>query len=62
MTKVVLDTALLRETTNGLRIKTYQVKKKKIASIFTQKLFISLCTLWNNREVQVTFKMFDSQT
>jgi hypothetical protein len=25
VTQVVLDTALLRETTNGLRIKTYQV-------------------------------------
>ena len=41
----MLDTALLRETTNGLRIKTYQVIQKKIASIFTRKLFISLCTL-----------------
>jgi polygalacturonase len=44
VTQVVLDTALLRETTNGLRIKTYQVHKKKKASLFSKNFDLARST------------------
>lgn len=38
VTKVVLDTAYLRETTNGVRIKTWQVRITNLTTIFILSL------------------------
>lgn len=41
VTKVVVDTAILRETANGLRIKTWQVFKLFIGDIFLYFSFLT---------------------
>ncbi|KAF3597040.1 hypothetical protein DY000_02023561 [Brassica cretica] len=42
VTKVVLDTAFLKETTNGLRIKTYQVIKKQSFNLILLQTYVKL--------------------
>ena len=64
VTKVVLDTAFLRETTNGVRIKTWQVRITSLTTMlvltFTKnKGKLCLC-IWY-REVRDMFAPFGSK-